>query len=225
MFFNHHNETVFASTKGERQETIENLIASTLFRNGYYFLLLLSVLIVTPGIELNNTAIVIGGMIIAPLLSPIMLLSLSLVSRSAGGIIHALFVLSVSFVLVPLLSFALTYIFAPLTGHTASWIPGEINTTIYFFVAFCSGIAAAFALVKKEISTSIAGVAIVVSLLPPLCTVGIEIAYADLPHALAALTMFAVNLAGIVLAAALAFISLGFMHTTALQEKVLKKEQ
>ncbi len=225
MFFDHHNSSVFESTKGERSETIENLIASSLYKNGYYFLLILSVLIVTPGILLQNTAIVIGGMIIAPLLTPIMLLSFSSVSRSRGGVLHALMVLLLSTLLIPLLSYGLTIVFAPITGQTVSWVPEQINTLMYFFVAFCSGIAASFALVKKNISPSIAGVAIVVSLLPPLCLVSINIALQDLSQAYAALTMFAINLLGIVLASALAFISLGFSHTAAVEEKALKKEK
>lgn len=57
--------SVLEASDGERQRAIEGLVEATTFRKGYYLLLTLSVIIVTCGLVVGNSPIVIGGMVLA----------------------------------------------------------------------------------------------------------------------------------------------------------------
>ena len=66
-------------------------------------------------------------------------------------------------------------------------------------IAFFSGIAAAYALARPGIAGSIAGVAIATALVPPLCSVGISLAYHQLPEALGAASLLFANVVSVLL--------------------------
>ncbi|OIO54709.1 hypothetical protein AUJ46_02710 [Candidatus Peregrinibacteria bacterium CG1_02_54_53] len=218
------SESLLGASKEERHEAIETLVSTTTFRQGYYLLLTLSAIIVTSGLLIANIPIVIGGMVVAPVLAPILLLAVSLVSHSRRGIVHACTVLVMSILIVLALSITLTWIVAYATPITAI-IPQEINPFIYFLVAFCSGIVASFAWVKKDLTATIAGVAISISLLPPLCIAGISLALMHAAIMRSSLMVFGMNVIGILLASILTFLQLGFFSLTKVTEKTVEKEQ
>lgn len=222
LFFNRKDQPLLTVSSAEQQDVIARLIAATTLRKGYYLLLVLAVLIVSAGLLMNNAAVIIGGMVIAPLLLPILALSLSLVGRSLHGIAHALSVLFFSVALTVILAYAVTWI-AAFTHVQIAWIPDHVSPLLYLTVAFCSGIIAAFAWVKEDIAPTIAGIAIAVSLLPPLCAVGIAAALQDLHLAGISMLIFGLNVVGILLAALLAFILLGFLRTGRVTEAAVKE--
>jgi hypothetical protein len=77
-------------------------------------------------------------------------------------------------------------------------------------VALISGLAAAYALCRKNISSALAGVAIAVALVPPLATVGIGLAWLNWHIAGGAFLLFLTNLVAISAASELLFFALGF---------------
>lgn len=222
MFFRQ-NESLLKATRGERSEAIENLIDATSMRGGYYLMLALSVMIITPGLLLNNTAVIIGGMILAPLLAPVLLLSLSLVTRSVKGIAHSLTVLLLSIIGILLCSSLLTWIVSHTDVHVR-WIPDSPSPRLYVLIAGCSGVAAAFAWVKKDMAPTIAGVAIAVSLLPPLCAAGIGLALRQLTLAGNASILFLANVAGIIAGAMFVFMLMGFLPAKTVEEKAIENQ-
>jgi len=225
MWFSFGREpSLLEASKTEQQGAIERLIVSSTLHKGYYLLLVLSILIVTPGLLVNNGAVIIGGMILAPLIIPILLLSLSLLDGSMRGIFHALKVLAFSLILTIALSSVLTTVFAR-TEHVVEWIPSQISPGIYLFIAFCSGIAAAFAWVKEDLAPTIAGVAIAVSLLPPLCAAGIGLALLEYSLVRNSLVLFVANFLGILVAAFLVFLVMGFLQSGKLEERIIKKKE
>lgn len=189
---------------------------------GYYLLLVLAILIVTPGLLINNVAVIIGGMILAPLMIPLLSLALSLVTGNAHGCIFALRTLLISIILTLATSALLTLILARVYD-VVSWIPESISPPIYLLIAFCSGTAAAFAWVKKNLAPSIAGVAVTVSLLPPLCAAGIAIALQQPILLHNSLLLFGYNIFGITFAAFLVFWLLGFLQEGKAEEKVIEE--
>lgn len=215
------NDALLSATKDERNEAIGTLIGASSMNGGYYLLLTLSVLIVTPGLLLNNTAVIIGGMILAPLLAPILLLSLSIVTRSAKGIIHSLTVLLLSIAVIPALAAALTWIISH-TDAEVLWIPDHLSLPLYALIACCSGVAAAFAWVKKDLAATIAGVAIAVSLLPPLCAAGVGFALGQLDLAADSAVLFLANVAGIVAGAVMVFMLMGFLSAAKIEEREME---
>lgn len=83
-------------------------------------------------------------------------------------------------------------------------------TLLDLLVAVISGVACAHAYSREEIAKSLAGVAIAVALVPPLSVVGIGIGWADWSMAAGASLLLVTNLVGIVLAASVTFLILGF---------------
>jgi hypothetical protein len=88
-------------------------------------------------------------------------------------------------------------------------------TVLDLFVALASAAAAAYALARPNLVGSIAGVAIATALVPPLCSIGLSLAYMDLANALGAALLFLTNFVAIVLSAALTFRAIGITATHA----------
>lgn len=221
LHFSHSHTSLLKASRAEQGEAIEKLISATTFNKGYYLLLVLSVLIVTPGLLIDDAAVIIGGTVIAPVLVPILAFALSIVARSLRGMMHSLTILGVTVVAAILLSYATTLIAAQ-TQAEILWIPATIDPLLYFFIAFCSGIAAAFAWVKEDIASTIAGIAISVSLLPPLCATGIAVGLDNFTLASNSLQIFLLNVSGILTAAVLVFVLLGFFRSQDATEKVVQ---
>lgn len=222
LWFAQQKPAFFQATKQEQVETIDRLISQGTVRSGYYLILLLATLIVTPGLFLNNMPIVIGGMILAPLLIPVLSLSLSLVTGTWRGALRSLRILALSFLMVVGTAAVLAIVMEH-AMHAVPWYPQGMNPGIYIFVAFCSGIAGAFAWIKEDMSPAIAGVATAVSLLPPLCIAGISAADLQWQLMQESLIIFAANFLGICMAAFLVFWLLGFLRAGKEEEKILDR--
>ncbi len=98
----------------------------------------------------------------------------------------------------------------PLSQLTSE-MNGRLSPTILdMLVAIVSGVAAAYAKSNEKIIGSLAGVAIAVALVPPLAVSGIGLGWGEWHMFSSALLLFITNLVGIVLAASLTFLMLGF---------------
>src|SRR3990172_7672908 len=186
-------------------------------RPGFDFLLLviLSCTIATMGLLTNSAAIIIGAMLVAPLMSPIIGLGLASITgdqrllRFAGaGLVQGAF-------LAVLVSFILSWFNRQLPFILLQELPNEILTRTHpspidLTVALAGGLAAAYALAQPTLSAALPGVAIATALMPPLCTIGIGVALERWDVAGGALLLFVTNAVAIAFAATLVFFSLGF---------------
>jgi uncharacterized hydrophobic protein (TIGR00271 family) len=183
-----------------------------LFR--FFILLGLSVIIASFGILSNSTAVVIGGMLVAPLMTPVLGLAAATVMawpRRLGE--TALLVAIASLGAVALAWFVAS--FMP-EGVYALVLPGELisrtePTMQDLGIAVAAGAAGAYVLVHKESVSALPGVAVAVALVPPLAVVGISLALGNYDDAGGALLLYLTNLAGIVLAAMVVFVLTGFV--------------
>ncbi|MGC1207507.1 MAG: DUF389 domain-containing protein [Ornithinimicrobium sp.] len=168
--------------------------------SAFWVLLTLSAVIATAGIVADSTATVIGAMIVAPLMTPILGTALSIVlaqraalRRSVSLVIGgALVVISVGFVLGLL---------TPLdvTAATNSQVAGRVSPGLVDLVgALATGFVGAFALLRSEVSDTLPGVAIAISLVPPLAVVGLTAESGAYGQSLGALTLFITNVAAII---------------------------
>ena len=109
-----------------------------------------------------------------------------------------------------LLTGALIACMMPIEKVTSE-MAGRLSPTILdLFVAIVSGMAAAYAKSNEKILGSLAGVAIAVALVPPIAVAGIGLGWGEWHMFSSAFLLFLTNLVGIVLAAALTFVVLGF---------------
>lgn len=214
------SSTLFTTTSGERKEAIQKLISQGSFQGGYHLLLLISTLIVTIGLLVENTSVVIGGMVLAPLLIPILLLALGTASLHMHSFFRAASIFLASVGLVIGVSAVTTYMVVQ-AGIDHEIIPATLRIELYVIIAFCSGIAGAFAWIKEGVSTAMPGVAISVSLLPPLCSVGIALALENRSLFVSAGLLFSANVAGILLASILVFLFLGLQKERKQEEKAI----
>lgn len=142
----------------------------------FFVLLLTATVIATYGVLSNSTATVIGAMIVAPLMGPIMATTAAVVMGSLPRAVRALLLTIVGIVTVILLAYLLSWVVPDVTisftdnGEIAS----RINPGLYALAtALGAGATGAFITSRAEIADSIGGVAIAISLVPPLCVVGI----------------------------------------------------
>lgn len=212
-------------SKEELTHVVEELFEKSKLNWGFYLMLVLSAIIVCLGLLLNNTAIVIGGMLVTPLLSPLLVLSLGAVVVNSKVIWRSVRVLLKSIGVVLGISIIITLI-TPGAEIQSEIISRTYIDISFFYVALAAGVAAAFAWVKKDLSEILPGVAISVALLPPLVTIGIGIALWSKLLTLGGLQLFVGNLLGIVIAAALVFSFMGFYRVkTVAKEKVEEEEK
>jgi len=201
-FFSHALETDF-------KDLFLALKDSASITSTYVLLMVLSTLLATLGLFLNSPSIVIGAMVLAPLMSPIISLSMGLL-RSDGELSRNAFSsLLVGMMLALSLSALMAYLlpFRELTNEIA----GRLHpSTLDLLVAVLSGIAGAVGHTKEKVAKSMPGVAIAVALVPPLCVSGIGIGWWDYDVFYGAMLLFLTNLTGIILTAGLSFMVMGF---------------
>ncbi len=193
----------------DMKETLTNLRDSSKVSSIFITLMILSTLLATVGIFQDSTSSVIGAMILAPLMTPIISLSMGAV-RSDKNIIKNSIVTLVFGIMSALLFSAILTVFLPLDIVT-SQMSSRINPNLLdLFVAIFSGIAGAYAMAKEEVAKSLAGVAIAVALVPPLAVTGIGIGWGNIDIIYGSFLLFLTNFIGMIIAASLTFIILGF---------------
>jgi uncharacterized hydrophobic protein (TIGR00271 family) len=181
-------------------------------RSAFWTMLCLSALIATAGVLTDSTATVIGAMIIAPLSTPIMGIALGLATREPGAAARsARFVLAGGLLVVligTVFGWGLPGTF-DLLGN--SQIMGRTSPGLLDLVAAVStGFAGAIALARRDVSAVLPGVAIAISLVPPLAVVGVCLGDRAPALAFGALVLFLSNLVALVLAGTLVFTVLAF---------------
>ena len=165
--------------------------------------------IATFGLLENSAAVIIGAMIIAPLLAPIQALAYGVLDGSTRNIRASCVSLSVGSVLAvgasTLLarSIGLSILGSEVMSRTR---PNLLDLGI----AIAAGLVGGFARTRPAISNTIAGTAIAVALMPPLCVLGIGLAAGDDRIASGALLLFVTNLCGITLASTIVFFLAGY---------------
>ena len=175
-------------------------------------LMALSVTIAVLGLLADSSAVVIGAMLVAPLMTPILASAAATVMawpRRQGRGLALVLLLSAG-------SVGLAYALAIFTSARDPLLSGEIlartePTLLDLGVALAAGAAGAYVTVRTKGGAALPGVAVAVALVPPLATAGILLERRELEAAEGALLLFATNLAGIYLAAGVVFLATGFI--------------
>ncbi|WP_373031172.1 DUF389 domain-containing protein [Sulfurovum sp.] len=187
----------------------KNLREESRLRSSFMILLILATMIATFGLFINSSSVVIGAMLLAPLMQPIVSLSMGVLRQDSDLELNGAKTIAIGVIAV-LSTAAIIAFFTPMERLTSE-MAGRLSPTILdLFVAIVSGVAAAYAKSNEKILGSLAGVAIAVALVPPLAVAGIGLGWVDWHMFGTAFLLFITNLVGIVLAAALTFVILGF---------------
>ena len=199
----------------DHADLLHDLSAGSVWGPDFIAMLGLASAIATLGLLQNSPAVVIGSMLLAPLMTPMIGLGLALgqadvrVMRLCGKSIGLGFLLTLA---VSLLIGIITPSGATLSEEVlARGGPNVLDLLIAVFAAA----AATFAMARPNISGAIAGVAIATALVPPVCAVGISLAHGEWLNAFGASALFFTNLIAIIVMSSFTFSLLGITASRA----------
>ena len=215
---------VFITNFFQQNRALDLLLAESTPNGSFYLFLSTSAFLTTLGLLLNNAVIIVGAMLVAPLLFPILLLGMGVTTSSKPVIQKALIVIGKSALIVVGVSFLTSFI---LNGRevTEQMLLSSDPNLIFFLAAFASGIIAAYAWAKEEVGSLLPGIAVTVSLVPPLASVGTAISVASRDVFTGGLTLFLINLLGISVASLIVFSLFGYSRLQRVAEEKIKIEE
>ena len=160
------------------------------------------------GLMLNSSAVIIGAMLVAPLMTPILGAALSLIQGNrvlmvdcAKSLIYGYFSALTLGVLLG--------VFGNLYGVTDQMQSRSEPGVPDLLIALISGMAAAYCYSRPRLVSALAGVAISAALVPPIATAGIAVAMNEQKIALGATLLFTTNVVFIIIGAGSVFLLLG----------------
>lgn len=200
----------------ERRSVISRLFPQGVSRRQFFTrfasLMLLSTAIAVFGILADSTAVVIGAMLVAPLMFPVLGGAAAVVMGWPRRIVSRALLVAVGSVLSVMLAAVISFI---VPGHTDP-LPAELMARtspnlLDLGIALAAGAAGAYGQVRRHAADALTGVAVAVALVPPLAVVGITLQLTEWQLALGALLLFLANVVGIVIAASATFLAAGFV--------------
>jgi uncharacterized hydrophobic protein (TIGR00271 family) len=167
----------------------------------FWALLLLAAVIATSGVISDSTATVIGAMIVALLMTPILGTVLSIVTADIGNLVRSVLLVVGGAVAVVLVGWLIGQLIPyPVVAATNSQVAARVHPhTIDLIAALATGAVGSFALVRSDISDTLPGVAIAISLVPPLAVVGLTLESGRPHQAAGAALLFVTNVVAILL--------------------------
>ena len=165
----------------------------------FWMLLILAAIIASAGVVADSTATVIGAMIVAPLMTPILGTMLALVLADRVNLVRSvLLVIGGAATAVAIGYLVGLVVLTPVIEATNSQVAGRIHPRLIdLLAAVATGIVGSISLVRKDISDTLPGVAIAISLVPPLAVVGLTLESGEPGQALGAMLLFLTNVTAI----------------------------
>lgn len=182
----------------------------------FWLLLVLSAIIASAGVAGDSTATVIGAMIVAPLMSPILGVALAIVLNDRGNLLRCIATVAASVGAVIILSFLLgLLVVEPVTAATNVQAAARVSPKLLdLLAALATGVVGSVALVRSDISDTLPGVAIAISLVPPLAVVGLTLEAGRPDEALGALLLFLTNVSAILVTGVITMAIYGMLLTS-----------
>jgi len=189
----------------------------------FFYITGLAVLMATFGLLADSPAIVIGSMLIAPVLYPILGVALGLVMSNQKVLTRSAITLAKSLGIGIGLSAVATILFAESSVATAEVMSRTEPSLLYFLVAVVAGAAVSFVMGQPEWGETLPGIAISVALIPPMAVVGIGIAAFDMQIIVGSLVLLTLNFAGIIFAAMVTFSLMNLYEKQHIAESTIRK--
>lgn len=191
-----------------KRRAAQGLVKDTRGSLDFMVLLLGSIAIASGAIFADSIPVLIASMIIAPLATPILAMGLGIVAGHVGLFVRSLGMLLVSIV-VSLVAAAILAFFFDEDAVKDSYISFSSNAVIAIGIALVAGYIGAYGLLSKRVAGTVTGVAIAVSLMPPLVATSISLVTGDAARAFDAGMLFSLNVVGILVASMIAFWQFG----------------
>lgn len=194
----------------------------------FYVMVVVSTLIAGFGLITNSTAVVIGAMLVAPLMSPIFGISLALVREDAQLMNHATRAEALGMALAVAMGFAVGAILIavdPYISITPEMLSRTKPNLADLAVAVLAGLAGAYALIDEKISPALPGVAIATAIVPPLANSGLCLAFGAYNGAMGSFLLFFTNFISILLVSSILFYRAGMHRIAGVKspDKIIRK--
>lgn len=210
----------------DKAKAVEKLISDSTPNFDFFLFIILSILMATFGLLLNHAAIIIGSMLIAPILYPVLSFSLGIVMADGTVIYRSLYTLLKSFGFGILAAFLATVFVVPFNVEITNEILMRAEPSLlYFMVALVAGVAVSFSIVKPKLSATLSGIAVSVALIPPVAVVGIGLAQFNWALASGAFVLFVLNVAGIIFASLVSFSLMNLHGEKQVADIAIQKEK
>lgn len=198
-----------AITPEERTQAFGQIRSAAEFSVDYLTFILLSAVVATLGLFTDSVAVIIGAMVLAPLMNPVLGISMGVVRGDLTMVGLGLRTLGWGLLLGLLV--AMTISWSLPEAETTTQILLRIRPTLYdLVVGMAAGAGGALGQTRKSVAGVLPGAAIAVSLMPPLCVTGIGLQQGLWPVFSGSLLLWVANLAAVNLSAILVFWALGF---------------
>ncbi len=201
--------------RDKRVELVERIQSSSQWDFDFIMLICMSTIIAAGGLIQNSPAVVIGAMLVAPLMTPLLGAGLSIVQGNSVLFRSTLFTVLRGF----LLAYAIGFIVAMIASFFLNveltdelWSRGN-PTILDIAVAMVGGIAAAYASGRSNLLSALPGVAIAAALVPPIATSGIAVWLGEFGLAFRSALLFFTNIVAIIVGTAVAFRATGIRAT------------
>ena len=191
------------------QIQIDLLEESTLDLN-YVVLILGSCVIATFGLLSNSAAVIIGAMIVAPLMLPIRGLAFGALKGNISLFRKGLTAIVIGTIIAIILAWFLGSL-VRIPNFGSEVVARSKPTLLDLGIAVAAGGISAFAKVQPKVSGTLAGTAIAVALMPPICVIGLGLSHANWSLSLGASLLYLTNLLGITLSCMLTFLIAGYI--------------
>lgn len=195
-------------SREQRIDLFEKVHASSQWNFDFIAMICLSTLIAALGLIDDSVPVVIGAMLVAPLMTPIIAIGLGLAQENQKLIRSSVKTVWMGFATafcIGLLTGLVAFLFVADPVATKEMSSRNMPGFIDLMVALVSGIAAAYALGRPNLMSAIPGVAIAAALVPPLATSGLALAVGDFILAAGSTLLFLTNMVAIVLAGSVVF--------------------
>ena len=198
--------TVPQLSREDRIALMEEIEGKARWNFDFAALMVMATMIASLGLLANSGAVVIGAMLVAPLMMPLIGSGLALVQGNWPLWSRGIKAVGLGFLAALIIGF-LSGLLARVAGFTLTdELAARGNPTLLDLgIAFVSGVAASYCLARPKLSGALAGVAIAAALVPPIATVGISFSLGEVNNAFGSALLFGTNVVTVILGAAVNF--------------------
>ncbi|MEV6660405.1 DUF389 domain-containing protein [Nocardia fluminea] len=181
-------------------------------RSAFWIMLVLSAVIAISGVIGNSTATVIGAMIVAPLSIPILGVALGVVTGRGPLLGRSLLLVLSGIVVVVVLGFLFAQLLPnPVNVLSNAQVVGRTSPKLMdLTAAIATGLVAAIAITRRDVGDVLPGVAIAISLVPPLGVVGVCLGSHAPALAGGAFVLFASNVVAMIITSTIVLLLAGY---------------
>jgi uncharacterized hydrophobic protein (TIGR00271 family) len=198
-----------SSQPEQLQQLQTDLLAESTLDSAYIILIISSCAIATLGLLSNSAAVIIGAMIIAPLMLPIRGLAFGALQADITLFRKGIIAVAVGTILAVAIAFTLGWLVG-LPRYGSEILARSRPTLLDLGIAVAAGGISGYAKVETKISASLAGTAIAVALMPPICVIGLGLAQGNWSLSFGATILYLTNLLGIALSCMVTFLVAGY---------------